>query len=69
MFKTKNNEIEIDIDYLSDYDIFKSLMKIDHLNNHIKELKEKERNYISIIACMVFVIAAMFTYIFIKRKG
>ena len=69
LFKTKNDEIEINIDYLSDYDIFKSLMKIDHLNNHIKELKEKERNYISIIACMVFVIGAMFTYIFIKRKS
>jgi len=68
LFKTKNNEIEIDIDYLTDYDMFKSLMKIDNLNNHIEELKNKERNYISIIACMAFVIAAIFTYIFIKRK-
>lgn len=68
LFKTKNNEIEIDIDYLTDYDMFKSLMKIDNLNNKIEELKEKERNYISIIVCVVFVITAMFTYIFIKRK-
>ncbi|GGE99710.1 Tissue inhibitor of metalloproteinase [Chishuiella changwenlii] len=67
LFKTKENEIEVD--YLTDYSDFKPSINIDNLNNYINESKEKERNYISIIACMAFVIAAMFTYIFIKRKG
>lgn len=65
--KIKNTDV--DIDYLTEDDSFISLMKIDNLNNNIKELKEKEKNYISIIACLGFMIVSMLTYIFIKRKG
>lgn len=65
----KIENTDVDIDHLTEDDSFISLMKIDNLNNDIKELKERERNYISIIACLGFMIVSMFTYIFIKRKG
>lgn len=65
----KTNNTDIDVDYLAEDDSFIALMKIDNLNNQIKKLKEKERIFISIIACLGFIIVSMLTYIFIKRRG
>lgn len=64
----KMNESEIDLEYLLEEDDFKSLLEIENLNNTIKRLESKEKYYISIIICTVFILIIMFFYILIKHK-